>query len=67
MVDNYEKQSEEYIDKNVKDRKLDKTFVGLKTSSKADFLESLKMFQSNNPNFLSSVINCELVSKFWGF
>ena len=26
MVDNYEKQSEEYVEKNVKDRKLDKTF-----------------------------------------
>lgn len=66
MVDNYEKQSEEYTDKNVKDRKLDKTFAGLKTDSKVAFLESLKIFQSNKPNFLSSVINRELTSKFWG-
>ena len=67
MVDNYEKQSEEYVEKNVKDRKLDTTFAGIKTGSKAAFFESLKMFQSNNPNFLSSIINRELTSKFWGF
>ena len=29
MVDNYEKQSDEYVGKNVKNRKLDKTFAGL--------------------------------------
>ncbi|MBD5545865.1 MAG: hypothetical protein HDQ97_00415 [Lachnospiraceae bacterium] len=67
MVDNYEKQSEEYVEKNVKDRELDTTFAGIKTGSKEVFFESLKMFQSNNPNFLSSIINRELTSKFWGF
>ncbi len=67
MVDNYEKQSDEYVEKNVKNQKLDKTFAGLKTGSKAAFFESLKMFQSNNPNFLSSIVNRELTSKFWGF
>ena len=67
MVDNYEKQSEEYVEKNVKDRKLDTTFAGIKTGSKAAFFESLKMFQNNNPNFLSSIISRELTSKFWGF
>lgn len=67
MIDNYEKQSEEYVEKNVKNQKLDKTFEGLKTGSKAAFFESLRMFQSNNPNFLSFIINRELASKFWGF
>lgn len=67
MVDNYEKQSEEYVEKNVKNQKLDKTFAGLKTESKAAFFGNLKMFQSNNPNFLSSIINRELALKFWGF
>ena len=65
MVDDYEKQSEEYVEKNVKDQKLDKTFSDIKTNNKADFLESLKAFQNNNPNFLSSIINRELSSKFW--
>ena len=67
MVDNYEKQSEEYVEKNVKDRKLDTTFSGIKTGNKAAFLEGLKAFQNSNPTFLSSIINRELTSKFWGF
>ncbi len=67
MVEEYEEQSEEYVEKNVKGRKLDTTFAGLKTGSKADFLESLKLFQNNNPDFLSSMINRELTSKFWKF
>ena len=66
MVDDYEKQSEEYVEKNVKDQKLDATFSDIKTENKATFLKSLKAFQNNNPNFLSSIINRELASKFWG-
>ncbi len=65
MVDNYEKRSEEYMEKNVKDQKLDATFSDIKTENKTAFLESLKAFQKNNPNFLSSIINRELTSKFW--
>ena len=65
MVDNYEKQSEEYVEKNVKDQKLDATFSDIKTENKAAFFESLKVFQNNNPNFLSSIINRELASKCW--
>ncbi len=65
MVDEYEKQSEEYVEKNVKDRKLDTTFAGIKTGNRAVFLESLKAFQSSNPDFLASIINRELASKFW--
>lgn len=66
MVDDYEKQSEEYVEKNIKDQKLDATFSDIKTENKAAFLKSLKAFQNNNPNFLSSIINRELASKFWG-
>ncbi len=65
MVDDYEKQSKEYIRENVTGRKLDTTFAGLKTESKAAFLESLRAFQSRNPAFLTSVINRELASGFW--
>ena len=52
--------------KNIKDQKLDATFSDIKTENKAAFLKSLKAFQNNNPNFLSSIINRELASKFWG-
>lgn len=54
------------MEKNVKDQKLDATFSDIKTENKATFLKSLKAFQNNNPNFLSSIINRELASKFWG-
>ncbi len=67
MVDAYEKQSQEYVEKNVKDRELDTTFAKISTESMAAFTESLKMFQSNHPNFLSSIISRELTSKFWEF
>jgi len=67
MVDNYEKQSKEYVEKNVKDRKRDTIFGDIKTENKTVFLESLKAFQNSNPNFLSSIINKELASKFWIF
>lgn len=65
MVDEYEKQSEEYVEKNVKDRKLDTTFAGIKTGNRVLFLESLKAFQGSNQDFLASIINRELASKFW--
>ena len=66
MVDNYEKKSEEYVEKNVKDQKLDTTFDGLKTGSKEEFLKGLKAFQKSNPDFLASMISRELASKYWG-
>ena len=66
MVDNYQKKSEEYVEKNVKVQKLNAAFLDIKTESKAAFLESLKNFRNNNPNFLSSIISRELTSKFWG-
>lgn len=65
MVDEYEAKSDEYIEKNVKDRKIDTTFKDLKTESKSAFFESLKSFQMQNPNFLSNIINRELSRKFW--
>lgn len=65
MIDNYEKQSDEYVEQNVKKQKLDKTFADIKTESKSAFLESLKAFQIGNPGFLASIIDRELVLKFW--
>ena len=67
MIDKYEKQSDEYVDQNVKNQKLDKTFADIKTESKSAFLESLKAFQISNPGFLTSIIDRELALKFWNF
>lgn len=65
MVEKYEAKSDEYIEKNVKNQKVDSTFSDLKTESKSAFIESLKAFQAQNPNFLSNIVNKELSRKYW--
>jgi len=65
MVDRYEKQFDEYRKGTIKNQKLDTTFSDIKTNTKEAFLKSLKTFQNSNPNFLSSILNRELSSKFW--
>lgn len=65
MVDEYEAKSDKYMNENVKKQKIDSTFKDLKTESKSAFFESLKAFQTQNPNFLSNMINAELERKFW--
>lgn len=67
MIDNYEKQSDEYVEQNVENQKLDKTFADIETESKSAFLESLKAFQISNPGFLTSIIDRELALRFWNF
>lgn len=65
MIDNYEAKSEEYVEKNVNNQKLDATFADIRTENKNVFIESLKDFQNNNPRFLATMINRELSLKFW--
>lgn len=62
-----EGKSDEYIEKNVKNQKVDSTFSDLKTESKSAFIESLKAFQAQNPNFLSNIVNKELSRKYWAY
>ena len=64
MVEKYEAKSDAYIEKNVKNQKVDSTFSYLKTESKSAFIESLKAFQAQNPNFLSNVVNKELSRRY---
>ena len=54
-------------EKNVKNQKVDSTFSDLKTESKSAFIESLKAFQAQNPNFLSNIVNKELSRKYWAY
>ncbi len=65
MVEAYEAKSDGYMEKNVKNRKIDTTFKDLNTESRAAFLESLKAFQSQNPKFLSNIISTEFSRNFW--
>lgn len=62
-----EAKSDEYIEKNVKNQKVDSIFSDLKTESKSAFIESLKAFQAQNPNFLSNIVNKELSRKYWAY
>lgn len=64
-VSEYEKISEAYIEKNVKDQTLDKTFDDIMIDNKSAFLESLKAFQEKNPSFLSAILNRETSLSFW--
>ncbi len=66
MVDTYEKRSDEYVEKNVTSQKLSTVFDDIRTNNKSVFWEGLRAFQSQNPNFLSSVLSRELALKFWG-
>ncbi|MBR1701953.1 MAG: hypothetical protein IJ716_08360 [Lachnospiraceae bacterium] len=66
MIVQYEKQSDEHVEKKVNNQKLDKTFADIQTENKAAFIESLKAFQNKNPAFLVSIINRELALAFWG-
>ncbi len=65
MVAEYEQNAEKYIKENVKNQKLDMTFGNISTESKSAFMDSLKMFQSNHPNFLGEVLNREVSLQFW--
>lgn len=65
MLHKYNEQSEKYVEKNVINRTLDTTFAALRTGNKAEFLEDLEAFHSNQPDFLGSVIKEELLLPFW--
>ncbi len=65
MIDDYRKQSEEYIEENVKEQKLDETFSGIDVTDKKTFIESLKAFQMNHPDFLVIILNREMSMNFW--
>lgn len=65
IVNEYEQNSEKYVEENVKNKKLDTTFADIKTDSKEAFLESLRTFQLKNSGFLSAIIDRELSLQFW--
>lgn len=65
MINEYNKKSDDYIELNVNNRKIDDTFSKIDVTDKNTFLESLRAFQKKNPNFLTNVINREFSSNFW--
>lgn len=65
MLSEYYKKSDDYIEQSVNNRVLDSTFSNINISDKNIFIENLISFRQNNPDFLTSIINQELSSKFW--
>ena len=44
-----------------------KVWVKVRKLKKSAFIESLKAFQAQNPNFLSNIVNKELSRKYWAY
>ena len=61
MENQYEARQNNLVNHSLE---LDATFKGIKTDSKAAFLESLKAFQMQNPAFLTNVLNREIKVHF---
>lgn len=65
MVDEYHKKSDDYVEENVKNQKIDNTFAKIDAKDRNVFLQQLRNFQANNPRFLTNILNQEFASKFW--
>lgn len=64
-IEEYEKKSDEYFEKEVKDKELPAHFASIDVSSKETFLAGIRNFMTKNQNFLSGILSFELSNKFW--
>lgn len=64
-LEEYEKKSDEYFEKEVKDKELPTHFDSIDVSTKETFLAGLRNFMTKHQNFLSGILSFELSSKFW--
>lgn len=65
IVEEYEKKSKNYFEKQVKDKELPAHFDGINVSSKETFLSGLRNFMSQHQNFMSGILSVELANRFW--
>ena len=65
IVEEYEKKSNAYFDKEVKDKELPAHFDGIDVSAKETFLAGLRNFMAENQNFMSGILSVELSNRFW--
>lgn len=65
IVEEYEKKSNKYFEKEVKDKELPTHFNDIDISSKETFLTGLRNFMSRNQNFMTGILSVELSNKFW--
>ena len=65
IIEEYEKKSNAYFDKEVKDKELPARFGSIDVSDKETFLAGIRNFMAKNQNFLSGILSFELSNKFW--
>lgn len=65
MFDEYEKKTIDYMEKHVKDQKIDTTFKNIDISSKENFLKSIRDFMEQHKNFMTGILDAELLNRFW--
>ena len=65
IIEEYEKKSNAYFDKEVKDKELPAHFDSIDVSNKETFLAGIRNFMTKNQNFLSGILSFELSNKFW--
>lgn len=65
ILEEYEKKSDKYFEKEVTDKELPAHFDGIDVSAKETFLAGLRNFMAKNQNFMSGVLSVELSNRFW--
>lgn len=65
IIEEYEKKSNAYFDKEVKDKELPAHFDSIDVSNKETFLAGIRNFMTKNQTFLSGILSFELSNKFW--
>lgn len=67
MLEEYESKTEEYMKNNIENRdlKVPSYFDRFDISSKETFLNELRNFMSQHPNFMTGIFNVELTNRYW--
>lgn len=65
IIEEYEKKSNAYFEKEVRDKELPTHFDSIDVSSKGTFLAGIRNFMTKQQNFLSGILKFELSNRFW--
>lgn len=65
ILEEYEKKSDGYFEKEVKNKELPVHFDSIDVSAKETFLAGLRNFMSQHQNFMSDILSVELSNRFW--
>lgn len=67
IITEYESNTEKYMEDNInhRDLKVPSYFDHFDISSKETFLDQLRTFMSQHPNFMTGIFNVELTNRYW--